>query len=245
MLTRSVLSQWILAGTQLSHAFYSGTSLKPCLWNWRSFINTANQTITSWVKVGDNYRGPWLGGGGGGGLSTPVRWLTATHTPQNIRFIRAGAVPTHNPRKQDNSAKKLHFQVFKQGWRQRGKTYGLQLYIYYSFKSIIQYIYCFIYSVSLCLAHIYMSLGYIYIYISTWIYTHILIYIYIYIYIYTHLDIYIYIYIYIYTHLDIYIYIYTHLDIYIYIYIYSLGYIYIYISKWKHVFLFNYILIKF
>ncbi len=171
MLTRSVLSQWILAGTQLNHAFYSGTSLKPCLWNWRSFINTANQTITSWVKVGDDYRGPWLGGA----LSTPVRWLTATHTPQNIRFIRAGAVPTHNPRKQDNSAKKLQFQVFKQGWRQRGKTYGLQLYIYYSFKSIIQYIYCFIYSVSLSLAHIYMSLGYIYIYIQvTYIYENVI-----------------------------------------------------------------------
>ncbi len=34
-----------------------------------------------------------------------MRWLTATHTLQNIRFIRAGAVPTHNPHKQDNSAK--------------------------------------------------------------------------------------------------------------------------------------------
>ncbi len=35
---------------------------------------------------------------------TPVRWLTATHSPQNIRFIRAGAVPEYNPRKLDNSA---------------------------------------------------------------------------------------------------------------------------------------------
>ncbi len=32
-------------------------------------------------------------------------WYTAlTHSPQNIRFIRAGAVPEHNPRKEDNSA---------------------------------------------------------------------------------------------------------------------------------------------
>ncbi len=31
-------------------------------------------------------------------------WLTDTHTPQNIRFIRAEAVPEHSPRKQDNSA---------------------------------------------------------------------------------------------------------------------------------------------
>ncbi len=30
--------------------------------------------------------------------------MTATHSPQNIRFIRAGAVPTHNLRKEDNSA---------------------------------------------------------------------------------------------------------------------------------------------
>ncbi len=31
-------------------------------------------------------------------------WQTDTHTPQNIRFICAGAVPTHNPRNEDNSA---------------------------------------------------------------------------------------------------------------------------------------------
>ncbi len=37
-------------------------------------------------------------------VSTPLLWLTATHSPQNIRLIRAGAVPTHNPRKRDNSA---------------------------------------------------------------------------------------------------------------------------------------------
>jgi len=30
--------------------------------------------------------------------------LSHTHTPQNIRFIRAGAEPPHNPRKEDNSA---------------------------------------------------------------------------------------------------------------------------------------------
>ncbi len=36
--------------------------------------------------------------------STPLRWLTATHSPQNIRFIRAEAMPEHNPHKQDNSA---------------------------------------------------------------------------------------------------------------------------------------------
>ncbi len=30
--------------------------------------------------------------------------MTATHTLQNIRFIRAGTVLTRNPRKQDNSA---------------------------------------------------------------------------------------------------------------------------------------------
>ncbi len=35
---------------------------------------------------------------------TPVWWLTATHTPQNIRFIRAGAKPTHNPHYEDNYA---------------------------------------------------------------------------------------------------------------------------------------------
>ncbi len=34
-----------------------------------------------------------------------VLWLTFTHTPQNIRFICAGAMPTHNPRKLDSSAK--------------------------------------------------------------------------------------------------------------------------------------------
>ncbi len=31
-------------------------------------------------------------------------WLTATHSPQNIRFIRAGAVPEHNPRKEKYSS---------------------------------------------------------------------------------------------------------------------------------------------
>ncbi len=30
-------------------------------------------------------------------ISTPVQWLTATHTLRNIRFIHAGAMPTHNP----------------------------------------------------------------------------------------------------------------------------------------------------
>ncbi len=36
--------------------------------------------------------------------STLVRWLTATHTHQNIRLIRAGAMAEHNPHKKDNSA---------------------------------------------------------------------------------------------------------------------------------------------
>ncbi len=31
-------------------------------------------------------------------------WLTATHSPQNFRFICAGAVPEYSPRKQDNSS---------------------------------------------------------------------------------------------------------------------------------------------
>ncbi len=31
-------------------------------------------------------------------------WQTDTHTPQNISFIRTGAVPAHNPRKEDYSA---------------------------------------------------------------------------------------------------------------------------------------------
>ncbi len=31
-------------------------------------------------------------------------WLTVTHSPQNIRFIRAEAKPEHSPRNQDNSA---------------------------------------------------------------------------------------------------------------------------------------------
>ncbi len=33
-----------------------------------------------------------------------ILWLTATHSPQNIRLICAGAVPKHNPRKENNSA---------------------------------------------------------------------------------------------------------------------------------------------
>ncbi len=40
-------------------------------------------------------------------VSTPVQWLTTTHSPQNIRFIRAGAVPEHRittPRTKDISA---------------------------------------------------------------------------------------------------------------------------------------------
>ncbi len=40
----------------------------------------------------------------------PVRWLTATHSPQNIRFIRAGALPEHSPRKQDNSASSCNYR---------------------------------------------------------------------------------------------------------------------------------------
>ncbi len=35
---------------------------------------------------------------------TPVWGLTATHIPQNIRFIRAGAMPTHNTHYEDNYA---------------------------------------------------------------------------------------------------------------------------------------------
>ncbi len=35
---------------------------------------------------------------------TPVWGLTATHTPQNIRFIRAGSMPTHNTHYEDNYA---------------------------------------------------------------------------------------------------------------------------------------------
>ncbi len=36
--------------------------------------------------------------------STLVWWLTTTHSPQNIRFIRAEAVTEYSPRNKDNSA---------------------------------------------------------------------------------------------------------------------------------------------
>ncbi len=60
-------------------------------------------------------------------ISTPVRWLTATHTPQNIRFICA-----EEPCWCTTHAKMIITQItaiadFKRKWRQRGNTYGLQL----------------------------------------------------------------------------------------------------------------------
>ncbi len=37
-------------------------------------------------------------------VSTPGRWVTATHSPQNIRLIHAGAGPEHNPCNENNSS---------------------------------------------------------------------------------------------------------------------------------------------
>ncbi len=59
-------------------------------------------------------------------VSTPLRWQTATHSPQNNRFIRAGAVPINNPRQEDNSASYCNSR-FSNINATKSKIYRLQL----------------------------------------------------------------------------------------------------------------------
>ncbi len=66
-------------------------------------------------------------------ISTPVRWLTATHSPQNIRFICAGAragAQTHARKIIPLHSCNCRFSN-RDGWDQRGKTYAALTWYYY------------------------------------------------------------------------------------------------------------------
>ncbi len=57
-------------------------------------------------------------------ISSPVRWLTVTHWPQNIKLIRAGAVPEDIPNKQDNSASNCNSMFSNRGGDKETKLMG-------------------------------------------------------------------------------------------------------------------------